>query len=217
MNTSIIRHMKAGQWYWMNKALIQHGVSRIGFSAVVVYSFLASMTDEAQRCYPSQSYIARHLGCSRATVNRALKVLAQSKLIFVEKGKNRNHLYTLLEVHCNSDETDLLHGRNIPVQKSDTNNTHKQEINNNTVVSDAPLEHHANATQSKDELLASDIARALDDQNRLEDYVAYAHTYPESFLRKILSEVKRTPHYKIKKSRSALFKYLVHYYAHKNS
>lgn len=210
MSTHIARRIKAGQWFWMNKTFIQHYASRIGFSAVGVYSFLASMTDEAQQCFPSQSYIARHLGCSRATVNRAIKVLAQSKLIFVEKRENQNHLYTLLEVQCNTNETDLLHKRNTLVQKCDTNKTYKQEINNDTVVSDSPME-------SKENLIASDIATALDDQYHREDYLAFARTYPESFLRRILSEVKRTPYHKIKKSRSALFKYLVHYYAHKNS
>lgn len=210
------RKMKAGQWYWMNKAVIQQCASYIGFSAVVVYCFLASMADENQQCYPSQSYIADHLDCSRATVNRAIKVLAQHKLIFVETRENRNHHYTLLEMQCNRDEPDLLHGRNTLVQKSDTNKTYKQEIYNNSIVSDTKNEHAADATITNEELLASDIAHNLDDQRNIATYRSYAHTYPESFLRKILSEVKCTPHHKIKKSRSALFNYLVHYYAHKN-
>ncbi|MHB9010658.1 MAG: helix-turn-helix domain-containing protein [Ignavibacteriaceae bacterium] len=215
--THSIRSMKAGQWYWMMKAVIQHYAAQIGFSALAVYNVLASMADEAQQCFPSQKYIADHLGCSRATVNRGIKILEQHHLIRVEKRKYKNHLYTLLEVPCNKDEPCMLHERNLPVQKSDTNNTHKQKINNNNVVRVTSLEHATDPLKSQEQLLASDIARALDDQTHLATYTDYARTYPEAFLRNILSEVNRTPRHKIKKSRSALFKYLVHYYAHKNS
>ena len=74
------REMNAGEWYWVAKAVIQDYAPNIGSTAMAVYHLLASMADEKQCCFPSQKYIAQKLGCSRATVNQAVKTLADSKL-----------------------------------------------------------------------------------------------------------------------------------------
>lgn len=205
-----IRNMKAGGWYWISKAVIQEYMITISFSAFTVYNFLASMADEHQSCFPSQQFISRHLGCSRATVNRAIKVLEKEKLILVEKGNTHHCTYRLLHIDSNNNDTQMLHRRNLPVQNGDTNNTNKQELHNNTVVSVSKL---LQPLKSREELLASDIAELLGDQSNDKVYLSYAYKYPESFLRMVLSEVKQTPLHKIKKSRAALFQYLLHYHA----
>ena len=99
-------------------------------------------------------------------------------------------------------ETQVLHGSNSLVSKVDTNKTNKQEINNNIVV---------NVTNES--TLAKEIANTLNSHEHLKAYQHYVQIYPEAFLRKILSEVKLTPLHKIKKSRHALFIYLIRYYA----
>jgi len=200
-----VRQIIAGEWYWVEKAVVWKYPSLIGFSALSVYFFLASMTDETQCCFPSQKYIADHLGCSRATVNRAIQKLFAHKLIAIEKKDRMHHRYFLLHVGRCSTETQLSHERNSPVLKVDTNNTNQQEINNNKI------------EQVKKELFAHEIADMLNDHENIRTYLQYVQKYPEPFLRKIVAEVKLTPLHKIKKSRHALFVYLIRYYANSHS
>ena len=197
-----LRSIKSGEWFWIDKAIVWKHVSTIGFSAFVIYAFLASMADENQSCYPSQKYIADHLGCSRATVNRAIQNLADHKLIAIEKKNKIHHRYFLLLTERFTGDTQVLHGCNQPVSKVDTNKTNKQEINNNIVVS-----------VTKENMLAEEIANTLNEHEHIKTYQHYAQIYPEAFLRKILAEIKLTPLHKIKKSRHALFIYLIRYYA----
>ncbi len=65
---------------------------------------------------------------------------------------------------------------------------------------------------TKEELLAMDLAEGLDDKANLRFYFSVCRKYPESFLRRIYSEVKEVPLNKIKKSKGALFNYLVQKY-----
>ena len=69
------------------------------------------------------------------------------------------------------------------------------------------------AKQSKSTELAMDIAKALGDHKNLALYISYSRRYPIWLLRKVLGEVKEIPSEKIKKSRGALFNYLVQKYA----
>ncbi|MCX6168684.1 MAG: helix-turn-helix domain-containing protein [Ignavibacteriales bacterium] len=195
------RTMYAGEWYWVAKGVIWKYPSLVGFSALAVYFFLASMADERQSCFPSQKYIADHLGCSRATVNRAIQKLTMHKLIALEKKDRMHNRYYLLHVERCTKGIQMSHKRNSPVLKVDTNNTNQQEINNNTI-----------AQAKKKELLAQEIAEILNDQENRKTYLQFANRYPEEFLRKIAAEVKLTPFHKIKKSRCALFTYLIRHY-----
>lgn len=61
--------------------------------------------------------------------------------------------------------------------------------------------------------LALDLAQSLDDLKGIALYVFYARKYPESFLRMTLGAVKEIPREKIKRSRAALFNFLVQQYA----
>ena len=67
--------------------------------------------------------------------------------------------------------------------------------------------------KTRQELLALDLAQAFGDYEGLALYLSYAKKYPEALLRKVLGEVKEVPTCKIKKSRGALFNYLVQKYA----
>jgi len=80
-----VRELKNGSWYWIDKIIIQKYVPKIGAMGFTVYSFLASLTNSNQSCFPSQKYIAERIGCSRSTVNKTIKVLVKCGLI-------RNHL-----------------------------------------------------------------------------------------------------------------------------
>jgi hypothetical protein len=73
------------------------------------------------------------------------------------------------------------------------------------------------AKRSKSTELAMDIAAALGDHKNLALYISYSKRYPASLLRRVLGEVKEIPPEKIKKSRGALFNYLVQKYAKETS
>jgi len=63
--------------------------------------------------------------------------------------------------------------------------------------------------RSREELLAWDLAAALDDEKGLPFYIFCAKRYPEAFLRAVLGRVMEIPENRIKKSRGALFNYIV--------
>jgi biotin operon repressor len=213
-----VRRMDSGSWYWVSKAVIQKYASRVGFLPIAVYHFLASMTDENQSCYPSQQYIAEKLGCSRSSVSRAINKLCTNRLIAVTlKGKN-NYAYRLLEVRsCNAAHR-MSHGCNQDVAPVDTNNTTLTRINNNTFVSVSSKKLlNGRPPETKEELLASDMAEMLDDQRNIRQYLSYARKYPESVLREFLSQAQQTPSHRIRKSRAALFAYLVKQYDQQTS
>ena len=61
----------------------------------------------------------------------------------------------------------------------------------------------------KEENLAREIAIALDDLVALPIYEKFTNKYSEQFLRKILQKVLSVPEKDIRKTRGALFTYLV--------
>jgi hypothetical protein len=57
--------------------------------------------------------------------------------------------------------------------------------------------------------LANEIAHALNDREALTLYLTYTRKYREEFLRRILVRVLAVPEHKIKRSRGALFTFLI--------
>jgi DNA-binding transcriptional MocR family regulator len=213
------RSMKPGQWYWADKAVVQKYTKKAGALAVTVYHFLASMADESQTCYPSQRFIAERIGYSRSSVNRAVMDLVEIGLIEAGKRKRDSREYRLLNPRCLADANEVSHRGNRDAAQGDTNNNQEQDINNNTFVRVHKSYTKNNGLggegtiQSKEELLAHDLAEALSDQGRFSIYLSYAKRYSEHFLRRILAETEMTPEKRIRKSRAALFNYLLHHYA----
>jgi hypothetical protein len=64
--------------------------------------------------------------------------------------------------------------------------------------------------------LAREIAETLDDHESLQLHLMYAVKYQESFLRRILAKVMSLPDEKIKKTRGALYTYLVNQHGNGN-
>lgn len=99
--------MNAGEWYWVSKPIIQEYTPKVGYLAICVYHFLASFTDKSQSCFPSQIFIAEKLGCSRSSVNKAVKKLEKVELIKILKRKKYHCVYNLLEVRCIAEDTKM--------------------------------------------------------------------------------------------------------------
>jgi len=207
-----VRDLRNGDWCWIHRAVIHEYTQRVGATGIIVYSFLASLADSNQSCFPSQRYIADRLGYSRATVNRALKRLEVNGLIRTEKRSRYHCIYHLLKVRCNTGETQMSNRRNSGVHQSYTNNN-RRTINNNNIEDKKFMDLDAFKPKTREELLALDLADALNDTKSLSIYLSYARRYPESLLRRALGEVKEVPLEQIKKSRAALFNYIIHKYA----
>ncbi len=208
-----IRNLKNCSWYWVDKIIIQKYVPQIGTMGFTVYSFLASLADRNQSCFPSQKYIAKRIGCSRSTVNKSIKALVKYGLI--KKGtKSRYHcIYSLTKVRCKVEETQMSHTGNSDVSQRNTNdnkrirNIDNIDKNGKWFPKNKALKEFQPRT--REELLAVDLAVALDDYQGLPLYISLAKKYPEAFLRNILGQVRGIPQEKIKKSRGALFNHLV--------
>ena len=98
---SHVRCMKRGNWYWIEKAVIEEYAREVGPLAIAVYNYLASYANANQSCYPSQRRIGVALGYSRTSVNRAIKRLKRCNLVRVDKIEGiygYHQTYTLLRV-----------------------------------------------------------------------------------------------------------------------
>lgn len=202
-----IRQMESGKWYWIDKEVIQKHVPRVGYLAMCVYHFLASMADERQHCFPSQQYMAEHLGCSRASVSRAIHRLKTEGLVSVSKGESNHAIYCLLKIRDSTDATGMSHERTMDVASVNTNNTTLPIINNNSPDSLMQL-------TEKEKFLLQEISDTVSDPDN-EKFLPIVRHYDEQFINEILSHVRNTGN--IKKSRTALFFYLVKYYAKRRS
>jgi hypothetical protein len=66
--------------------------------------------------------------------------------------------------------------------------------------------------KTREELLALDLAHAFNDLENLALYISYCNKYPEHLIRKTIAIVNEIPAHKIRKSRGALFNYLIQKY-----
>lgn len=102
---------------------------------------------------------------------------------------------------------------NTPNDRNDNRNDSNDIKNINNIVRIDTNDNESNFfTLTKEELLARDLAEGLNDKASLGFYLSVCRKYPGSFLRKIYSQVKEIPANKIKKSKGALFNYLVQKY-----
>jgi len=217
MPDSETRNLKDGEWYWIDKAIIQKYAPRIGASGIAVYNALALFANsKTQSCFPTRKALADILGLSRRTVARKINVLRQSGLIEVIK-KNRSNVYYLLSPQvtsvtegCDKNDTSYMTPGN-------TNKKKRIRINNNDIDEINSLKSDfafkGRKPRTREEVLALDLAIALHDIKGLPFYLSLTKKYPESLLRNTLSEVKELPIERIKKSRGALFNHLIQKYA----
>jgi len=218
-----VRGRRNGDWYWIDRAVIQKYAQKIGAVGIAVYNLLASLADRNQSCFPSQKYIAECLGYSRPYINRTLKLLESNGLIKIERRSRYRCVYYLLKPRCEAGETQMSTGENPDANQEDTNHNKLTRINNHVDIEDKDsIDSNPDILKrfrprTREELLALDLAEALNDRRGLALYLSYANKYPESLLRRVLGEVKETPEERIKKSRGALFNHLVQKYAQKAS
>lgn len=94
-------------------------------------------------------------------------------------------------------------------------------VSRNGKVSKIAIEDHLayrrqleNTLASPEGMLANEFAVKLQDTKNIRYYISVCHEYSEQHLREIFRLVLETPERKIKKSRGALFAYLIKKYGH---
>jgi DNA-binding MarR family transcriptional regulator len=165
--------------------------------------------------------MAKRLGCSRATVNKAIGRLKEAGLIRVERRERYRCVYSLLKVRGIERKRQMSNEGNQDVNQLDPNDNQLTKINNDTdrlkIKKSNFRVPNGFQPETREELLAMDLARGLDDLPGLPLYLSYARKYPESLLRIALAEARSIPALKIKKSRGALFNFLIQKNAQKTA
>ena len=208
-----IRHIRNGDWFWINKKVLQLFSRSLKSSGLAVYNVLASFANsKSQACFPTQKTIAELIGMSKRTVIRRIKELRELGLLAVEKRRGRC-LYRLLKPKVTK-ETQGCDRKDTPDVTGGNTNNNKLTRNINNIVNEdkklsIPYSFKWFKPKNREELLALDIARELNDLRSLPVYLSYARKYSEGFLRSLLGEVKEIPMRRIKKGRAALFNYLI--------
>jgi len=213
-----IRDLRDGDWYWIHKEVIFRFGARLGPYGIAIYNVLALFVhSKTQACYPSQQRIAEIIGCSRRTVFSYLKRLEKLNLVRLERKGRQGRTYTLLRCAPDSHPKGgkCANKRILDVHQLPTNNNTLTRIYNN--VNNDNIKTGTVSKQfrpkSKKEQLAWDIARILDDEKNLGLYISYCRKYPEQIIWRAFGETKECSADKIKKSRGALFTYLVKKYS----
>jgi biotin operon repressor len=189
---------------------------RLKSPGIAVYNVLASYANqETQTCFPTQRSIARHLGLSRTTVNRKIGLLRELGLVRVMKEKSRC-LYYLLRPDVSDSIQPCSRGDTGSVSPENTNNNNGTRIINNfddkNILMTGFKSFKEFRPQTKEELLALDAASALNDFKSLPLYLKYAQMLPEPLIRQKLSWIKQIPEENIKRSRAALFNWVIKKY-----
>jgi biotin operon repressor len=216
------RSLKNGNWYWIDRRILRLYGQSLKTSGIAVYNALASYANfKNQACFPTQKTIAELIGMSKRTVIRRIRQLKKLGLLSVEKKRGRC-LYRLLKPKVTKEAQWGDKKDTQEVTPGNTNKNYLTRINNNNIDNIKFFNFKSKAfkgfiPKTREELLALDIARELNDLKALSLYLSYARKYPEFLLRRVLGEVKEIKPEKIKKGRAALFNYLIKKYAQKAS
>ena len=92
-----VRDLRNGDWYWVNKALLEEYGERLKPIGIAIYNCLAAHANQEGFCFPSHKHIAKRIGASISSVQRGIRQLI--KLNLIRKGRQRYHnLYYLLKL-----------------------------------------------------------------------------------------------------------------------
>lgn len=215
-----IRSIKRGKWYWIEKNILKNYASELKSSGLAVYNVLAYFSNsKSQSCFPTQRTIANLIGLSRRTVSRKIRLLKEKRLIAVKRMNGRFKYFLLYPKESKNNRG--CDKKDISVETRGNTNKNKITRINNNVNEDRKTFNIKSFMEFKPktrkELLASDLAKGLNDSKSLPFYLSVVRQYPEPLLMKLLGEVREIPSEKIKKSRAALFNYLLQQHAKENS
>ncbi len=92
-----VRDLRNGDWYWINKVLLDEYGERLKPIGIAIYNCLAAHANQEGFCFPSHKHIANKIGASISSVQRSIRQLI--KLGIIRKSRQRYHnLYYLLKL-----------------------------------------------------------------------------------------------------------------------
>lgn len=92
-----VRDLRNGDWYWINKVILDEYGIKVKPIGIAIYNCLASHANQEGFCFPSHRHIASKIGASISSVQRGIRELI--KLDLVRKGRQRYHnVYYLLKL-----------------------------------------------------------------------------------------------------------------------
>lgn len=92
-----VRDLRNGDWYWINKVILDEYGIKIKPIGIAIYNCLAAHANQEGFCFPSHKHIANKIGASISSVQRGIRQLI--KLNLIRKGRQRYHnLYYLLKL-----------------------------------------------------------------------------------------------------------------------
>ena len=208
------------KWFSLPQALFRLFSSNLGVTALAVYSLLAAYADENFRSRLEYHKISRKLGCTKLEAIMALHTLENLHLIKAEPQNSRTKSYQLLWNPPWGKVCGKPCGKPEPKQEKKTRTyrfVYSQE-NIFDIDIEGPvnkLRFLNNMSQTDETQFAYELAEALNDQEAIQMYIAYTNRFPEPLLREMLVKVLSVPDHKIRKTRGALFNYLIQQHARK--
>lgn len=206
-------------WFYVPRALFHRLSQVLGIKALALYCLLSAYSDDNFRCKVTFKRINQKLGFSTFETIVGLHNLQTLHLIRLESGRNKTKIYQLLWVP----EWGKLWGkvRDKPIIPTIYNNrldrSKERRIDIEVDSSEDNLINHNTMSQNEKTQLAYELAEALGDQEAIQMYVAYANRFPEALLREILVRVLAVPQHKIRRTRGALYNYLIQQHANKTN
>jgi len=218
MTGDSLRNLKEGHWYWISKAAFRSHAKTLGPSGVAVYNALAYFAHwKDQFCFPTQKTMAELLGVSQRTVMRKLQQLQQLGLVGIEKQRGKCVYYLLSTPEDMTQETPegdkndtgQVTGGNANYSDMKDIKNNKKRLADKSILNVKKLTSGEFKPETREELLALDLAEGLGDRQNLPVYLSYAHKHPESLLRQLLGEVLEMREENLKKGRAPYFHYLL--------
>lgn len=92
-----VRDLRDKHWFIVDDAYLNGYARACGTSATCVYLVLCRHADKDQKCWPSIRLIARKLGISQVTVQKAIGILLDYRIIKKSGKPGKSTLYTLVD------------------------------------------------------------------------------------------------------------------------
>jgi len=210
------------RWFSMPTALFRKSSLILGANGLAIYSLLAAYADENFRSRLEYHKISRKLGCTKLEAIMALHELENLHLINAQPQNSRTKSYQLLWIPPWGKTCGKSWGKNEQKSAKKTRPYRFEYSIKYKIVNDIDgavnkLSFNNNMNQTDQTQFAYELAEALNDQEAIQMYIAYVNRFPEPLLREILVKVLSVPDYKIRKTRGALFNYLIQHHAHKTN
>jgi hypothetical protein len=201
------------RWFSMPRALFQDFSSALDIHSLAVYGLLAAYADKSFSSKLNYHKVSQKLGCTNAEAVRALHKLEDLHLIKSELDNSKTMNYRLLWVHPWGKLGEKMAEMPSPFRiELSFNNKYDNDIEG--FIRRIIFKQRMN--QSEETQLAYELAEALNDKEAIQMYISYVHRFPEGLLREMLIKVLSIPENKIRKTRGALFNYLIQQHAAKS-